>query len=93
MYAYVLVSIEVFQIMGKNNFKSIYETHFISKDQYRVVYKALLEAFRGKGKAIPTRRFLQEFQDHSCYVNLGEVANKSPLPAEFQVIPQPISVW
>ncbi|XP_062613225.1 receptor-type tyrosine-protein phosphatase U-like [Saccostrea cucullata] len=53
-------------------------------DQYKVVYLALLEAFRGKSRSISKETFLQEFQEHSCYINLGEVANKSPLSAEYQ---------
>ncbi|XP_061191969.1 receptor-type tyrosine-protein phosphatase kappa-like [Saccostrea echinata] len=53
-------------------------------DQYKVVYMALLESFRGKSRPISTETFLQEFQEHSCYINLGEVANKSPMSAEYE---------
>ncbi|XP_056014348.1 uncharacterized protein LOC125676360 isoform X2 [Ostrea edulis] len=53
-------------------------------DQYRIVYMALLESLRGKSRAIKEERFLQEYQEHSCYMNLGEVANKSPLSKEYE---------
>ncbi|XP_056019827.1 receptor-type tyrosine-protein phosphatase epsilon-like [Ostrea edulis] len=79
------------EITGKVNIRQYVETMRNSRanmiqgdDQYRVVYLALLESFRGKGRSVSTRTFLREFQDHSCYINLGEVANKSPLSAEFQ---------
>ncbi|XP_056019826.1 receptor-type tyrosine-protein phosphatase alpha-like [Ostrea edulis] len=79
------------EITGKVNTRQYVETMRNSRanmiqgdDQYRVVYLALLESFRGKGRSVSSRTFLREFQDHSCYINLGEVANKSPLSAEFQ---------
>ncbi|XP_056019844.1 receptor-type tyrosine-protein phosphatase C-like [Ostrea edulis] len=79
------------EITGKVNIRQYVENMRNSRanmiqgdDQYRVVYLALLESFRGKGRSVSTRTFLREFQDHSCYINLGEVANKSPLSAEFQ---------
>ncbi|XP_056017459.1 receptor-type tyrosine-protein phosphatase T-like [Ostrea edulis] len=79
------------EITGKVNIRQYVETMRNSRanmiqgdDQYRVVYLALLESFRGKGRSVSTGTFLREFQDHSCYINLGEVANKSPLSAEFQ---------
>ncbi|XP_061196028.1 receptor-type tyrosine-protein phosphatase epsilon-like [Saccostrea echinata] len=54
------------------------------EDQYKTVYLALFESFRGKVRSISTDRFLEEFQEQSCYINLGHVANKSPLSAEFE---------
>ncbi|XP_056017458.1 receptor-type tyrosine-protein phosphatase epsilon-like [Ostrea edulis] len=79
------------EITGKVNIRQYVETMRNSRanmiqgdEQYRVVYLALLESFRGKRRSVSTRTFLREFQDHSCYMNLGEVANKSPLSAEFQ---------
>ncbi|XP_056017442.1 receptor-type tyrosine-protein phosphatase U-like [Ostrea edulis] len=79
------------EITGKVNIPQYVETMRNNRanmiqgdDQYRVVYLALLESFREKGRSVSTRTFLREFQDHSCYINLGEVANKSPLSAEFQ---------
>ncbi|XP_056017465.1 receptor-type tyrosine-protein phosphatase alpha-like [Ostrea edulis] len=79
------------EVTGKVNIRQYVETMRNSRanmiqgdDQYRVVYLALFESFRGEGRSVSTKTFLQEFQDHSCYINLGEVANKSPLSAEFQ---------
>ncbi|XP_056019845.1 receptor-type tyrosine-protein phosphatase epsilon-like [Ostrea edulis] len=79
------------EITGKVNIRQYVETMRNNRanmiqgdDQYRVVYLTLLESFRGKGRSVSTRTFLREFQDHSCYINLGDVANKSPLSAEFQ---------
>ncbi|XP_056017470.1 receptor-type tyrosine-protein phosphatase epsilon-like [Ostrea edulis] len=81
------------EITGKVNVQQYVEAMRNSRanmiqgdDQYRVVYLSLLESFRGKGRSVSTRTFLREFQDHSCYINLGEVANKSPLSAEFQAL-------
>ncbi|XP_062610260.1 platelet endothelial aggregation receptor 1-like [Saccostrea cucullata] len=54
------------------------------EDQYKTVYLALYESFRGRARSISTDRFLEQFQEQSCYTNLGHVANKSPLSAEFE---------
>lgn len=56
------------------------------QDQYKTVYMALLEAFRGRLRAEPVDFFLKEFQDHSCYLNHGEVSKKLPFALEFEVI-------
>ncbi|XP_062587740.1 receptor-type tyrosine-protein phosphatase epsilon-like isoform X2 [Saccostrea cucullata] len=54
------------------------------EDQYKTVYLALYESFRGRARSISTDRFLEQFQEQSCHTNLGHVANKSPLSAEFE---------
>lgn len=46
---------------------------------------ALLEAFRGRLRAVPVDFFLKEFQDHSCYLNHGDVSKQSPFALEFEV--------
>lgn len=56
------------------------------QDQYKTVYMALLEAFRGRLRAVPVDFFLKEFQDHSCYLNHGDVSKKSPFALEFEVL-------
>uniref|UniRef100_A0A8W8NCG0 protein-tyrosine-phosphatase n=1 Tax=Magallana gigas TaxID=29159 RepID=A0A8W8NCG0_MAGGI len=52
------------------------------EDQYKTVYMALLEAFRGRLRAVPVDFFLREFQDHSCYLNHGDVSKRSPFALE-----------
>uniref|UniRef100_A0A8W8NCL5 protein-tyrosine-phosphatase n=1 Tax=Magallana gigas TaxID=29159 RepID=A0A8W8NCL5_MAGGI len=54
------------------------------EDQYKTVYLALLEAFRGRLRAVPVDFFLKEFQDHSCYFNHGDVSKQSPFALEFE---------
>ncbi|XP_052684164.1 receptor-type tyrosine-protein phosphatase epsilon-like isoform X2 [Crassostrea angulata] len=54
------------------------------EDQYKTVYMALLEAFRGRLRAVPLDFFLKEFQDHSCYLNHGDVSKQSPFALEFE---------
>uniref|UniRef100_A0A8W8NGP5 protein-tyrosine-phosphatase n=3 Tax=Magallana gigas TaxID=29159 RepID=A0A8W8NGP5_MAGGI len=54
------------------------------EDQYKTVYMALLEAFRGRLRAVPVDFFLKEFQDHSCYLNHGDVSKISPFAVEFE---------
>nr|XP_034311833.1 receptor-type tyrosine-protein phosphatase epsilon isoform X5 [Crassostrea gigas] len=54
------------------------------EDQYKTVYMALLEAFRGRLRAVPVDFFLKEFQDHSCYFNHGDVSKQSPFALEFE---------
>uniref|UniRef100_K1QFL4 protein-tyrosine-phosphatase n=1 Tax=Magallana gigas TaxID=29159 RepID=K1QFL4_MAGGI len=56
------------------------------EDQYKTVYMALLEAFRGRLRAVPVDFFLKEFQDNSCYLNHGDVSKKSPFAVEFEVL-------
>ncbi|XP_065921325.1 receptor-type tyrosine-protein phosphatase epsilon-like [Magallana gigas] len=54
------------------------------EDQYKTVYMALLEAFRGRLRAVPVDFFLREFQDPSCYLNHGDVSKISPFALEFE---------
>eukprot|EP00105_Crassostrea_gigas_P002395 XP_011414907.2 PREDICTED: receptor-type tyrosine-protein phosphatase epsilon-like [Crassostrea gigas] len=54
------------------------------EDQYKTVYMALLEAFRGRLRAVPVDFFLKEFQDHSCYLNHGDFSKISPFALEFE---------
>ena len=46
---------------------------------------ALLESFRGYSRDIPVEKFLQEYQDHYSYNNIGDVVKKSTLAVEFKV--------
>lgn len=46
---------------------------------------ALLESFRGYSRDIPVEKFLQEYQDHYSYNNIGDVVKKSALAVEFKV--------
>ncbi|XP_078317014.1 receptor-type tyrosine-protein phosphatase epsilon-like [Crassostrea virginica] len=54
------------------------------EDQYSTLYMALLESFRGYSKDIPVEKFLQEYQDHYSYNNIGDVVKKSALAVEFK---------
>lgn len=46
------------------------------QDQYKIVYMALLEAFRGRLRAIPVDCFLKEFQN---------LSKESQLAKDFEV--------
>lgn len=46
------------------------------QDQYKILYMALLEAFRGRLRAVPLDKFLKEFQN---------LSKKSQLAREFEV--------
>ena len=46
---------------------------------------ALLESFRGYSRDIPLEKFLQEYQDHYSYNNIGDVVKTSALAVEFKV--------
>lgn len=46
------------------------------QDQYKILYMALLEAFRGRLRAVPMDNFLNEFQN---------LSKKSQLAREFEV--------
>lgn len=46
------------------------------QDQYKILYMALLEAFRGRLRAVPVDKFLKEFQN---------LSKKSQLAREFEV--------
>ncbi|XP_061165857.1 receptor-type tyrosine-protein phosphatase alpha-like [Saccostrea echinata] len=55
------------------------------EDQYKMVYAALYESFRGDLHPVDAETFLSQYQNSSCYVNLGEVANKkSPVEDQFK---------
>ncbi|XP_065921324.1 receptor-type tyrosine-protein phosphatase epsilon isoform X2 [Magallana gigas] len=54
------------------------------EDQYKTVYMALLEAFRGRLRAVPVDFFLKDFQDHSSYLNHGDVSKQSPFALEYE---------
>ncbi|XP_056002461.1 receptor-type tyrosine-protein phosphatase alpha-like isoform X1 [Ostrea edulis] len=54
------------------------------EDQYKTVYLALFESFRGKSRCLTTEQFLQECGEESCYVNAGDVTKKSPRSSEFE---------
>lgn len=46
------------------------------QDQYKILYMALLEALRGRLRAVPVDNFLKEFQN---------LSKKSQLAREFEV--------
>ncbi|XP_062575164.1 receptor-type tyrosine-protein phosphatase alpha-like [Saccostrea cucullata] len=55
------------------------------EDQYKMVYAALYESFRGDLRPVDAETFLSQYQNSSCYVNLGEVANKkTPVEDQFK---------
>ncbi|XP_056002460.1 receptor-type tyrosine-protein phosphatase alpha-like isoform X2 [Ostrea edulis] len=53
-------------------------------DQYKTVYLALFESFRGKSRCLTTEQFLQECGGESCYANAGDITMKSPKCSEFE---------
>ncbi|XP_078329582.1 receptor-type tyrosine-protein phosphatase epsilon-like [Crassostrea virginica] len=54
------------------------------EEQYKLLYVALMEAFRGPSRCVPTQMFLSECQQQDCYTNCGNASKKSTLSDEFE---------
>nr|XP_022305063.1 receptor-type tyrosine-protein phosphatase epsilon-like [Crassostrea virginica] len=54
------------------------------EEQYKLLYVALMEAFRGPSRCVPTQMFLSEYQQQDCYTNCGNASKKSTLSDEFE---------
>nr|XP_022311639.1 receptor-type tyrosine-protein phosphatase alpha-like [Crassostrea virginica] len=54
------------------------------EEQYKLLYLALMEAFRGPSRCVPTQMFLSEYQQQDCYTNCGNASKKSTLSSEFE---------
>nr|XP_022311625.1 receptor-type tyrosine-protein phosphatase epsilon-like isoform X1 [Crassostrea virginica] len=54
------------------------------EEQYKLLYLALMEAFRGPSRCVPTQLFLSEYQQQDCYTNCGNASKKSTLSSEFE---------
>ncbi|XP_065923621.1 receptor-type tyrosine-protein phosphatase epsilon [Magallana gigas] len=55
-----------------------------AEDQYKLLYIALLESFRGRSHTILSEKFLQEFQNSYSDNRLRDTGNKSPIVVEFE---------
>lgn len=63
----------------------LYYNFIFSKDQYRLVYLALRDAFSGRSKCLKTEKFLSYYQEHSCYTNCGDVEQKKLYSSDLEV--------
>ncbi|XP_078329583.1 receptor-type tyrosine-protein phosphatase alpha-like [Crassostrea virginica] len=54
------------------------------EEQYKLLYLALMEAFRGPARCLPTQMILNEYQLQDCYTNCGNASNKPTLSSEFE---------
>lgn len=63
----------------------IYRTKTYFKDQYKLLYLALKDAFYGQNKCLKSEKFLGEYQEQTCYTNCGDVSQKKSLSSELEV--------
>lgn len=56
------------------------------KEQYKLLYLALMEAFSGPSRCMTTEKFVGAYQEQTCYANCGGVVQKSSQSSEFEVI-------
>lgn len=59
---------------------------FCFKEQYKLLYLALMEAFSGPSRCVTTEKFVGAYQEQTCYTNCGDVVQKSSQSSEFEVI-------
>lgn len=59
---------------------------FCFKEQYKLLYLALMEAFSGPSRCMTTEKFVSAYQEQTCYANCGDVVQKSSQSSEFEVI-------
>lgn len=59
---------------------------FCLKEQYKLLYLALMEAFSGPSRCMATEKFVGAYQEQTCYANCGDVVQKSSQFSEFEVI-------
>lgn len=58
---------------------------FCFKEQYKLLYLALMEAFSGPSRCMATEKFVSAYQEKTCYANCGDVVQKSSQSIEFEV--------
>lgn len=58
---------------------------FCLKEQYKLLYLALMEAFSGPSRCMTTEKFVGAYQEQTCYANCGGVVQKSSQSSEFEV--------
>lgn len=56
------------------------------KEQYKLLYLALMEAFSGPSGCMTTEKFVGAYQEQICYTDCGDVVQKSSHCSEFEVI-------
>lgn len=59
---------------------------FCFKEQHKLLYLALMEAFSGPSRCMTTEKFVGAYQEQTCYANCGDVVHKSSQSSEFEVI-------
>lgn len=59
---------------------------FCFKEQYKLLYLALMEAFSGPSRCMTTEKFVGAYQEQTSYANCGDVVQKSYQSSEFEVI-------
>lgn len=59
---------------------------FSFKEQYKLLYLSLMEAFGGPSRCMTTEKFVGAYQEQTCYANCGDVVLKSSQSSEFEVI-------
>lgn len=59
---------------------------FCFKEQYKLLYLALMEAFSGPSRCVTTEKFVEAYQEQTCNANCGDVVHKSSQSSEFEVI-------
>lgn len=68
--------------------KTVYKTfkQFCLKEQYKLLYLALMEAFSGPSRCVTTEKFVGAYQEQTCYANCGDAVQISSQSSEFEVI-------
>lgn len=56
------------------------------KEQYKLLYLALMEAFSGPSRCMTTEKFVGAYQEETCYANCGDAVQISSQSSEFEVI-------
>lgn len=56
------------------------------KEQYKLLYLALMEAFSGPSRCMTTEKFVGTYQEQTCYANCGDVVQNNSQSSEFEVI-------
>lgn len=59
---------------------------FSFKEQYKLLYLSLMEAFSGPSRCMTTEKFVGAYQEQTCYANCGDVVHTSSQSSEFEVI-------
>lgn len=59
---------------------------FCFKEQYKLLYLLLMEAFSGPSRCMTTEKFVGAYQEETCYANRGDVVQISSQSTEFEVI-------